>query len=243
MSNTMAVTQKPAYGIDTNDISTRQNISVIGDLGLIGNSDLTYEQILYLPLKRIIDMIASLVGLIFCLPIFFVVAAAIKLDSPGPVFFRQKRAGINGSYFSIFKFRSMVIEAENIKDSLYAMNENDGPFFKMKNDPRVTRVGKFIRKYSIDELPQLINVFLGHMSLVGPRPALPNEIQQYTQSQLKNLSVVPGITCFWQISGRSDSSGNRLDLDTKYLNEFNFFTDLWILLKTPMAVIKAKGAC
>ena len=136
----------------------------------------------------------------------------------------------------------MITDAENMKDSLLNQNENDGPFFKMKNDPRVTRVGKFIRKYSIDELPQLINVFLGNMSLVGPRPALFSEVQQYSKTELKNLSVTPGLTCYWQISDRSDSSGYRTELDTKYTREFNLTIDLLILLKTPFAVFKAKGA-
>jgi len=205
--------------------------------------ELTYGQFMYLPFKRLIDFLGAFIGLFLCLPIFLAVAVLIKLDSPGPVFFKQKRAGRNARAFHVYKFRSMVSNAEQIKESLSHLNENDGPFFKIKNDPRITRVGKFIRKYSIDELPQLVNVFLGHMSLVGPRPALFNEVRQYSREQLQNLSLTPGLTCYWQISGRSDSSGDRIDLDTKYLYEFNPVIDLIILLKTPLAVLKGRGAC
>jgi len=203
----------------------------------------TYWQMMYLPVKRLADFACALIGLILCLPIFLAVAVLIKLDSPGPVFFKQKRAGRNGQAFHIYKFRSMVANAERIKESLHHLNETDGPFFKIKNDPRITRIGRFIRKYSIDELPQLINVFFGHMSLVGPRPALYDEISQYSRAQLQNLRLTPGLTCYWQISGRSDSSGHRIDLDTKYMYEFNLLIDLIILLKTPMAVFKGRGAC
>jgi len=202
-----------------------------------------YGQMLYLPFKRLIGLVASVIGLILCLPIFLITAIAIKLDSAGPVFFKQERAGKDGKIFYIYKFRSMVANAEELKDSLHNQNESDGPFFKIKDDPRVTRVGRFIRKYSIDELPQLYNVFLGDMSLVGPRPALLNEIQLYSRNQMKNLSIAPGLTCYWQINGRSESASNRIDLDTKYIQEFSPITDFIILLKTPMAVLMGKGAC
>ena len=204
---------------------------------------LAYDQLMYLPFKRLIDIVSSLIALIVFLPIFLVVALAILLDSPGPIFYKQERAGLNGQSFFMYKFRSMVVNADALKNSLQDLNESNGPFFKIKNDPRITRVGRFIRKYSIDELPQLLNVLLGDMSLVGPRPALFNEIMQYTQSQLQNLCIPPGLTCYWQISGRSDSDVERINLDTKYIQELNLITDCKILLKTPMAVIKGRGAC
>ena len=203
----------------------------------------SYSQLMYLPFKRLIDFFASFAGLLACLPIFIIVALLIKIDSPGPVFFKQKRAGRNGRPFHIYKFRSMVTDAEVMKESIKHLNESGGPFFKIKNDPRITKIGRFIRKYSIDELPQLINVFLGHMSLVGPRPALLSEVQQYGQTALQNLCLCPGLTCYWQISGRSDSSDDRIGLDTKYRYEFNLLIDLIILLKTPISVLKGKGAC
>ena len=237
MNRNKAQTLEPAYETGMNDMLA------YGYIFMEDESAFTFSQLMYLPFKRLIDFYASFLGLILCLPIFIAVSILIKLDSQGPVFFKQKRAGLNGRAFYIYKFRSMVTDAEKMKESLFYLNENDGPFFKIKNDPRITRVGKFIRKYSIDELPQLINVFLGHMSLVGPRPALFSEIQQYSQAELQNLNLTPGLTCYWQISGRSDSSGSRTDLDAKYKNEFNLIIDLIILLKTPISVLKGKGAC
>ena len=227
---------KPAFGSGANGIFTYND--VYADM----KSVLTYRQLAYLPLKRLIDFAVSFIGLIICLPIFLVVSALIKLDSPGPVFFKQERAGKNGETFLIYKFRSMRQSAETEREKLLSLNESDGPFFKIREDPRITRVGRFIRKYSIDELPQLINVLEGSMSLVGPRPALFNEIQQYSRAELHILDVTPGITCYWQISDRSDSAGSRLDLDIKYINEFNILIDMMILLKTPIAVFKTKGA-
>jgi len=208
-----------------------------------GKPELTFEQMIYMPFKRLVGFTAALMGLIICLPIFLLTAIAIKLDSPGPVFFKQERVGKDGKSFFMYKFRSMVVNAEELKDSLQEQNESDGPFFKIKHDPRVTKVGRFIRKYSVDELPQLFNVFIGDMSLVGPRPALFNEIKFYSRSQLKNLCVSPGLTCYWQIGGRSDSANDRIDLDTKYIQEFNPLIDFEILLRTPFAVFMGKGAC
>ena len=153
----------------------------------------------YLFLKRFMDIFASILGLILLSPILIVVSVLIKLDSKGPVFFSQKRVGLHGKTFNMYKFRSMVVNAEEIKDKLKEQNEMSGPMFKMKNDPRITKIGKFIRKTSIDELPQLLNVLKGEMSLVGPRPSLPKEVKEFEPWMLERLEVKPGITCYWQV--------------------------------------------
>lgn len=194
-------------------------------------------------LKRGFDVAVSLVALVLAAPIFAITALAIKLDTPGPVFFKQTRVGKNGHHFSCFKFRSMRIDAEVLKSVLAAKNEADGPVFKMKRDPRVTRVGAVIRKFSIDELPQLINVLKGEMSLVGPRPALPKEVVQYKFEQLGRLHALPGITGLQQVSGRSDLSFDRwTQLDLQYVSEQSFWQDIKILVKTIPAVITGRGA-
>jgi lipopolysaccharide/colanic/teichoic acid biosynthesis glycosyltransferase len=198
---------------------------------------------MYLPLKRLMDIVGAFVALLLLSWVFLITAILIKLDSKGPVFFSQDRVGQNKKPFKMIKFRSMVVDADKMKDDLQHLNENEGPFFKIKNDPRVTRVGKFIRKYSIDEIPQFINVLRGDMSLVGPRPALYREIEFYSQEELDNLGIKPGITCHWQVSGRSDSSGNRLKMDGKYIAEFGLIVDMILLIKTPAAAFKGRGAC
>ena len=203
---------------------------------------LTKSQKIYLPVKRFLDILLSFFALVILMPLFLVVAVAIKLDTPGPVFFVQIRVGEGASGFKMYKFRSMVIDADDQKDSLLNRNEVGGPFFKIKDDPRITKVGRFIRKYSIDELPQFANVLLGNMSLVGPRPALFREIMLYTPEQRNILAMKPGLTCHWQISGRSTCSGLRLEQDEKYITEFSLVTDLILLLKTPAAIFKGEGA-
>ena len=153
--------------------------------------------------KRGIDFLLSLLGLVILSPILLIVALIIKLDSRGQVIFKQERVGLKGKKFYMYKFRSMVVNAEELKDKLQKENEMSGPMFKMKRDPRITRVGRFIRKTSIDELPQLFNVLKGEMSLVGPRPSLPKEVMKFESWMLKRLDVKPGLTCYWQVSGRS----------------------------------------
>lgn len=194
--------------------------------------------------KRAFDICCSLLLLIVLAPIYLLTALAIYLDDPGPVFFRQKRVGKNGRVFDFYKFRSMVIDAEKLKKSLESQNESsEGVIFKVRADPRITQVGRVIRKYSIDELPQLFNVLRGDMSLVGPRPAIPAEVAQYSLEQRKRLHVVPGITCIWQISGRSDIPfTGQVQLDMKYISTRSIWQDLMILLKTVPAVITGKGA-
>lgn len=194
-------------------------------------------------IKRVFDFIIVCCALPFALPIMGLVALAIKLDSPGPVFFKQIRVGKWGKPFYCYKFRSMYIDAEQRKDELLAQNEADAVVFKMKNDPRVTRVGRYIRKASIDELPQLINVLKGEMSLVGPRPPVPREVAEYQFDQLRRLDAIPGITGLQQVSGRSELSFTRwVELDLQYISEQSLMKDIEILVKTVPAVLTGKGA-
>jgi exopolysaccharide biosynthesis polyprenyl glycosylphosphotransferase len=194
-------------------------------------------------LKRTLDIIVASMALILTLPIFIVTAIAIRLDSPGSIFFRQTRVGKWGEPFACYKFRSMYVDAEQRLKDLQAQNEVDGPVFKMKHDPRITRVGRVIRKLSVDELPQLFNVLQGNMSLVGPRPALPHEVAQYTYEQIGRLNAIPGITGLQQVSGRSDLDFQRwVELDLQYIAEQSLWKDIEILLKTIPAVLFAKGA-
>jgi exopolysaccharide biosynthesis polyprenyl glycosylphosphotransferase len=193
--------------------------------------------------KRIMDVVVSLVLLILLSPLFLIVALLIKLDSRGPVFFVQERMGMNKRKFKLLKFRSMYQDAEQRKAELAALNEQEGPVFKIKKDPRVTRVGRWLRRFSIDELPQLINVLKGEMSLVGPRPPLPSEVEQYDWLYRRRLCMRPGITCLWQVSGRSDIPFSRwMELDRQYIDNWSIWLDLKILLKTIPAVLTAKGA-
>lgn len=183
--------------------------------------------------KRVIDVFFSLAGLIFLSPILLLVSLIIKLDSKGPVIFKQERVGYKGKHFYMYKFRSMVVDAEKLKDKLKAQNEMSGPMFKMKDDPRVTKIGKFIRKTSIDELPQLVNVLKGEMSLVGPRPSLPKEVEKFESWMLKRLEVKPGLTCYWQVSGRNDIEFEEwMRLDCKYVENRCTWLDIKLIFKT-----------
>ena len=187
----------------------------------------------YEVIKRTIDIVCSFVGILVLSPLFIVIAIIIKLTSKGPVFFSQKRVGKYGREFDMYKFRSMVVNAEELKEKLAAQNEMSGPMFKMKDDPRVTKVGKFIRKTSIDELPQLWNVLKGDMSLVGPRPSLPKEVAQFEDWMHKRLDVKPGLTCYWQVSGRNNIDfEDWMKLDVKYVEERNLWIDIKLIFKT-----------
>ena len=187
----------------------------------------------YLIAKRITDVLFSGIGLIILSPVFVIVAIAIKLDSKGPIFFKQDRVGKDEELFSMYKFRSMVVNAEELKKALENQNEMSGPMFKMKKDPRITRVGRFIRKTSIDELPQLINVLKGNMSLVGPRPSLPKEVEAFEPWMKERLTVLPGLTCIWQVSGRNNIPFKEwMELDIKYVRERSYFLDLKLIFKT-----------
>ncbi|MGZ7445318.1 sugar transferase [Paenibacillus sp. TH7-28] len=198
---------------------------------------------LNLILKRAVDIVLASLGLIVISPMLAVVAICIKLDSKGPIMIKQRRIGKNGAPFNMYKFRSMVENAESLIHQLAAHNEADGPVFKMKNDPRITRVGRFIRKYSIDELPQLINVVFGQMSLVGPRPPLPQEVERYTDYEWRRLDIRPGITGLWQINGRSDLPFDEwVKLDLYYIEHWSLGLELKIIFKTIPIVIKGTGA-
>lgn len=194
-------------------------------------------------LKRVLDISVASIAIVLTSPIMLVTAILIKLESPGPVIFKQVRVGKDGEHFYCYKFRSMYVDAEQRLRELQAKNEADGPVFKMKRDPRVTRVGRVIRKLSIDELPQLFNVLKGEMSLVGPRPALPSEVAKYTYEQIGRLHAIPGITGLQQVSGRSDLDFKRwVELDLQYIAEQSIWKDLEILLRTIPAVLLGRGA-
>lgn len=197
-----------------------------------------------LAVKRLIDIVLSGMALLFGLPFFALVALLVYLDDPGPVFYTQTRVGKDGRLFPFYKFRSMRVGADKMKDQLIQQNESkDGVIFKMKNDPRITRVGKTLRRFSIDEAPQILNVFLGDLSIVGPRPPIPREVAQYTLEERKRLHIKPGLTCFWQIQGRSDIPfKDQVRLDLHYIASQSVWMDLWIILKTIPAVLLGKGA-
>ncbi len=194
--------------------------------------------------KRSLDVMAAGFGILVLSPVFLIVAAWIRLESPGGVIFRQKRVGRDGQPFFMLKFRSMYVDAEARKAALMAQNEMaGGVIFKMKNDPRVTRIGRFIRRTSIDELPQLFNVLRGDMSLVGPRPPLPSEVAEYSLRDRGRLDAVPGITCIWQVSGRSEIPfPQQVEMDLEYIHGQSFTQDGRLLLKTLPALIKGRGA-
>ena len=196
-------------------------------------------------LKQLMDLVGSFLALAISWPLFVLIALLIKLTSPGPVFFRQQRSGINGRPFTIYKFRTMVTNAEQLKHELAAMNEMSGPVFKVTNDPRITAIGKVLRKFSFDELPQLFNVLRGEMSLVGPRPLPVDEVKRfYDLAHRRRLSVKPGITCLWQISGRNNVSDFKdwVRLDLEYIDNWSLWLDFTILWRTLPAVLAGTGA-
>lgn len=193
--------------------------------------------------RRLFDITFSGALLLLLLPAAILISLIIILDSPGPILFRQNRVGAGGTLFLFYKFRSMVMDAEARRPELDSLNEATGPLFKIKQDPRITRCGRWMRKYSIDELPQLINVLIGNMSVLGPRPALPAEVGQYNQIQRQRLCIKPGITGLWQVSGRSDLTFEQsIKLDIEYINQQSLWLDFTILLRTVGAVVKGRGA-
>ncbi len=194
-------------------------------------------------IKYLSDLYFSFFMLLVLMPLFLIIAIVIKIDSRGPIFFTQERVGLRGRRFKIFKFRTMIADAEKVLEKLKAQNEADGPAFKMKNDPRITGVGRFLRKTGLDELPQLYNVFKGEMSLIGPRPPLPKEVEQYERWQLRRLSVKPGISCTWQIvPNRNDVKfENWMKMDLQYIDNWSFQKDLTLLIKTIKTFFTASG--
>ncbi len=197
-----------------------------------------------LAIKRGLDILAGTAGLLALSPLLLTVIALIKLEDRGPIFFRQMRVGLRGRSFGMWKFRSMVLNADALKDQLLKQNEMQGGVtFKMKNDPRITRIGKYLRKFSIDEMPQLYNVLQGDMSLVGPRPPVPREVQEYTVEDRQRLLAKPGLTCFWQVGGRSEIDFNgQVRLDVEYIKSQSVWLDIKLLFKTVPAVVLGKGA-
>lgn len=195
-------------------------------------------------IKRIFDVIVAGIALVVLSPALLIIALIIFMDDPhGSPFYVSKRVGKNGRVFDFYKFRSMCVNAEEQLVGLMAMNEADGPAFKIKDDPRITRIGRFIRKTSIDELPQLWNVIKGDMSLVGPRPPIPREVEQYNEEQMQRLKVVPGLTCYWQIQPARNSLSFQewMDLDLKYIRERSLKVDLGIILKTALVMVRGEG--
>lgn len=198
---------------------------------------------LYLICKRVFDIIFSFLLLVVLFLPFVFIGLMIKLSSKGPILYTWKVVGKDGVYFNSFKFRTMVINADKMKEQLKDKNEMSGPFFKIEDDPRVTSIGKFLRKYSIDELPQFISVFLGSMSIVGPRPPLQTEYVNFTDFQKQKLSVKPGITCLWQVQGRNNinDANEWIEKDLEYISKRDFIFDIKIIIKTIFAVFRGTG--
>lgn len=206
--------------------------------------ELVNDHIIYLTLKRLMDIVGASIGLIIASPIMLVVAILIKIEDPkGPIFFSQIRNGAYPTTFKMYKFRSMYVDAEERLQELMHLNEQSGPAFKIKDDPRITKVGKFIRKTSLDELPQLFNVLKGDMSLVGPRPAIPREVEQYTTYQKQRLFVKPGLTCIWQVSGRNNIEFDQwVELDIEYIKTRSLWLDIKLILLTIPALLGDENA-
>lgn len=201
------------------------------------------RSIVYHFLKRFMDICGAAIGIIFLSPVFIIVAIAIKLDSKGTVIFSQERVGKNNKLFKMYKFRSMVADAEKLLTKLKDKNEMSGPMFKMKKDPRITKVGKFIRRTSIDELPQLFNILKGDMSFVGPRPNLPAEVAKFSEHHQLKLLVKPGLTCYWQVMGRNEIDfEDWMELDIKYIGERSIWIDIKLIFKTFFVLFGDKNA-
>jgi exopolysaccharide biosynthesis polyprenyl glycosylphosphotransferase len=231
--------------IPTDLFSLKLAKSTVSEYGAVSVIDLYTSPIItwQLLIKRLIDITASAVLLILLSPLFAVVSILIKGTFRGPVFFKQQRVGYNGRFFNCLKFRTMVENAEALQKDLLRLNEMEGPVFKIKNDPRVTKVGRVLRKTSIDELPQLINVLKGDMSLVGPRPPIPSEVNEYVLKDRRRLSMRPGMTCLWQVKGRNAIPFEKwMELDREYIDNWSLMLDFKILAKTIPAVLRGSGA-
>lgn len=234
----------PGFIVDVSDPEVRLSVdlreradSLQPTQGLLGASRTS------LATKRAIDVVGAALALLMLSPIFVVSAVLVSLSSPGPVFYRQQRVGRNGRLFNFLKFRTMLVDADEKRSELESSNECDGPIFKIRRDPRVTAAGRILRKFSIDELPQLVHVLRGEMSLVGPRPPLPEEVATYNDWERQRLLVKPGITCIWQVSGRSDLDFDTwVNLDVSYIRDWDLALDLEILAKTIPAVLSGRGA-
>lgn len=219
------------------------NAELNGELKKHSGSSIEGKKTVYLFVKRAMDIVLSLLGLIVLSPLFLVVAIAIKLDSKGPVFFNQTRVGKDAQLFTMYKFRSMCEDAEARQKDLIELNERDGPVFKIRNDPRVTRVGEFIRKTCIDELPQLLNIVKGDMSIVGPRPLPQYEAEKCTEYQRQRLAVIPGLTCYWQVCVREKVNFDEwVEMDLEYIRERSFWVDMKLFFETFRVILKHEGS-
>ena len=207
------------------------------------NRDKIKSRFIYHSIKRIFDIVAAACGIIILSPLMIIIAVLIKGEDHGPIFYKQVRVGKNGKTFEMYKFRSMFVNAYQMLAELREQNDVDGPMFKMKKDPRITKIGHFIRKHSLDELPQFINVIKGDMSLVGPRPPLPSEVAKYSDYDKQRLYVIPGCTGLWQATERNEVGFNEMvQLDINYIKRSGFLLDLWIIWKTIEIVIKPNGS-
>ena len=207
------------------------------------NKDKIRSRFVYHSMKRLFDIVAATCGIVILSPLMIIIAVLIKAEDHGPVFYKQVRVGKNGKTFKMYKFRSMFVNADKMLDKLKEQNDVDGPMFKMKDDPRVTKIGHFIRKHSLDELPQFFNVLKGDMSLVGPRPPLPSEVVEYSEYDKQRLLVIPGCTGLWQATERNEVGFNKMvQLDIQYIQRASFTFDLWIIWKTVEIVIKPNGS-
>jgi exopolysaccharide biosynthesis polyprenyl glycosylphosphotransferase len=233
---------KATISIDVFDTAIAKPVLKELDGWLLLTFDATPNDFFFLSLKRSLDLIGSAGGLLALSPLFLLIGLIIKITAPGPVFFRQIRCGVNGRTFPILKFRTMVVDAEKKLAELQNQNELKGPAFKIRNDPRITAIGRLLRKTSLDELPQLINVLWGDMSLVGPRPPLPSEVENYERWQRRRLSMRPGITCIHEVVARNDKDFNNwMKMDLEYIDNWCFGLDLRILVRTLLAVVKGTG--
>ena len=207
------------------------------------NKDKIKSRFIYHGMKRLFDIIAAACGIVILSPLMIIIAFLIKYEDHGPIFYKQVRVGKNGKPFKIYKFRSMFVNADQMLAKLKEQNDVEGPMFKMKNDPRVTKIGNFIRKHSLDELPQFFNVIKGNMSLVGPRPPLPTEVAKYSEYDKQRLYVTPGCTGLWQATERNEVGFSEMvQLDLEYIKKANFLFDLWIIWKTIKIIFIPNGS-
>ena len=207
------------------------------------NKDKIRSRFIYHSMKRLFDIVAATCGIVILSPLMIIIAVVIKGEDHGPIFYKQVRVGKNGKIFKMYKFRSMFVNADKMLDKLKEQNDVDGPMFKMKDDPRVTKIGHFIRKHSLDELPQFLNVLKGDMSLVGPRPPLPSEVAEYKEYDKQRLYVIPGCTGLWQATERNEVGFDEMvQLDLQYIQRASFMFDLWIIWKTIEIIIKPNNS-
>ena len=222
-------------------IASQSRLNYLEELPVM-TFDVTSADYFALSVKFIIEYLISLFSVLIFLPFSFIIGVLIKAESKGPVLFKQTRVGLRGRHFRMYKFRTMVLHSDELKKNLEYMNEADGPVFKIKDDPRVTKIGAFLRKTSLDEFPQFLNVLNGDMSIVGPRPPLPEEVAQYERPQLRRLSVKPGITCIWQVSGRNKVGFDEwMKLDMQYIDNWSLKLDIMLMLKTINAIYRRTG--